>query len=192
MFEYERMASKYGASVTTIGALQKVSIPTNLTERIDVGFDKGGPIVFRRQLGFFRRYPLANDVYAFGDCAKDLSLLMKADDNICSLIYFILSNYAYRLEFSGSILTARVNTYDGFPHNDGTGGERFISTLSAVARGLRGIDENQLRRVADQHSVLGPLRLRRIILTFVVIIGFWLPLIATKIVVHFSDNSGRL
>jgi len=189
MFEYERMADRYGASVTTTRALQIVSIPANLGARIDVGIDKGEPNIFGWKFGLFRRHLLVSGVYVYGDCAKDFSNLLASNEHLCSLIKFILLNYAYRLELSESELCARINTYEGIPHNDGTGGERFISTLSAVAHGLCGIDQWQLRNAANQRSGFGPVRFRKILLTSLWVFGFWVPLIATKIMVHFAESA---
>lgn len=61
MFEYEKMADKYGAKVTSLHALQIVSIPTGLQVRIDIGFDKGAATISRWQLGIFRRHITNNE-----------------------------------------------------------------------------------------------------------------------------------
>lgn len=176
MFEYEKLGKQYGATVTVNRGLQIISVPTQSTVKVDVGFGVGQGNLLSSSFPFFRRHSFGSNLFVFGDRAIALSQRLTNDDHLCSALQLVLENYAYSLEWNGAKLTARINTQQGFPSNDGTGGARFFSALKMIADHLSSIDARTLGSTTTEHTSWGPGRVRKIILASAFAlpaVGYW-------------------
>jgi hypothetical protein len=164
MFEYEKLGKQYGATVTIIRGLQIITVPTRSTLKVDVGFGVGQGNLFSGAFPFFRRHEFGRNLFIFDTRASALSRVLSTDDRLCSLLRLILDDYAFRVEWSGTKLAARINTLQGFPSNDGTGGERMFSALKLIADRLEAIDAQSVECSTSEYAGWGPGRVHRIAL----------------------------
>jgi hypothetical protein len=163
MFEYEKLANRYGASVTVIRGLQFITVPTRAYLKVDVGFGVEKENVFDGSFPLFRRHPFGSNLFFFGDRAIALAQHLPDDDLLCSSLRLVLEQYAYRLDWSEKQLSARINTLQGFPSDDGTGGARLFSAMKTIADHLDAIDIRSFELKAERTG-WGPSRIRRIAL----------------------------
>jgi len=113
---------------------------------------------------------------------------MAADENLCAALRILLKGYAFRIDWTGQRLSARVNTLRATIDGDPTGGERFFSTLEAAASRLSLISERgSSLLVAGRRMQWGPSANRKLLLAASFIVPF-----ALLLVFHFSITIMRL
>jgi hypothetical protein len=156
MFEYERLASRYGLNVFTYGVSQVITTPAASLLRVDVGFEKLNGNGF----SIFRRYSIGEGGCVFGNLATIFINIMAKEDRLRYLINLVLDRYAYRIEWTGSRLMVRINTTQVIPHQDGAGGERLFSAVSEIAGILSAIDLTQFEGAVKLCRMWGPGRVR--------------------------------
>lgn len=160
MYEYQRLAKKYGIEVEFFNTSQFLSAQTQFPSKIDVGFCADEGDLLTKIFSPFRRERLGPGVYVYGSCATSLAEFLPDNERLCGTLRLVLAQYAYAVEWSGQKLTARINVFQGDPRQDGTGGERLLSALSEIAQYLSRIQPGQLEALTTRRKWWGPRRLR--------------------------------
>jgi hypothetical protein len=183
MYEYQKLAKRYGVSVEFMNTLQLLSTPTQCPLTVDVGFGVGESNVFVDWFPPFRREKFGPGLYVYGSHATTLAKLLPNDERLCATLKMILVYYAYAVEWSGQKLTARINLLQGYPARDGTGGQRLLSAFSEIAQDVSRIDPQQLEALGTHRKRWGPRRIRKL----AVAAGAALPVVVVvAIVTYFS------
>jgi hypothetical protein len=185
MYEYQRLAKKYGIDVEFFNASQFLSTKTRFPSKIDIGFCADEGNLLTKLFSPFRRERLGPGLYVYGSCATSLAKYLRDDERLCGTLRFVLAQYAYAVEWSGQKLTARINVFQGDPRQDGTGGERLLSTFSEIARYLSRIEASLLEAQTTRRKWWGPRRLR----ILAGIAGAALPFVfVATMVIYFSPH----
>jgi hypothetical protein len=188
MGEYENRAKRYGLDVMFFQSLHTLKIEVPTAPGVDIGFATSPASVLVACFSGLRRYQIARRLFVFGANSKAIADTLRGHERLNSLLTFVLDNYAFSVELNNCVLTTRVDLMQGFPSEDGTGGERLFSSLSEIAGELHRADLAPPMSARASGNRWGPGRLR----TISVICGAMLPLLAVVLllawVIHRSPS----
>jgi hypothetical protein len=174
----DELKATYNAKISRFRGLELISVPINCTQRIDLGFSKKGSFLIANWVPCLAGKRFGERLYVHGAAADDWLRAFASDRELCNALTTLLDGYAYRLEWTGSTLTARVNTMRGTITGDATGGERFFRNLAVAAERL-GVASGRQELVATHTTVrsLGPATLRKVGVAAAFVVPFSLLLV---------------
>jgi hypothetical protein len=135
MSRLDDLLNKYNADLTRFRGLNIVSITVNCGENIDIGFSRKDNRFIGALLPKFSRKKIASGLYVFGAAVDRWHGQFARDEELCTDLCLLL-NYAYKIEWVGSSVAARVNVMAASISGDASGGELFLATLSSVSKRL--------------------------------------------------------
>lgn len=158
---FDALAKGYGAEIARFRGLSIVSLACNTDRPVDIGFTARHQSLFAPLFLSQPRFEVAHGVFAYGRGSVNAGELIRRDENLCSALNLLLSNFRCTVEWSGHLVSVRVGV--GVADADATGGQRFLSNLAVVAEGLGEVGKHMA--VANRPGEgFGPARLRKITL----------------------------
>jgi hypothetical protein len=159
----KELARQYNANVVIVHGLLIVSVDIKSESRVDIGFSRRNRPLWGKVLPCLSWKIIREDLYACGGSADNWIPYFSIDDDLCNSLSILLERYAFRVEWTGSRLTARINMLLATPDGDSTGGDRFFTTLVSAASRLEIIGKrNKPMTGYRTAAVCGPARFRKI------------------------------
>jgi hypothetical protein len=181
MQRVDEIAKRYDSTIVRFRGLDVATIPVRCHEKVDIGFSRRN----RKLAGilpFLARRELRPDLYVEGKDVDRWMALFTADDALCSALSDLLKGYAYRIEWAGQRLSARVNTMLATIDGDETGGERFFAKLAESAGQLSTLSERNPVAMPPNDKKWGPATRRK----FALACSFAVPFALLLVFHHFT------
>jgi hypothetical protein len=168
----DEIALAHNARIARFRGLSVAYVSVMFNGQADIGFSKKERKLIGTVLPFLASRKIGTGLYARGKEIDKWVDLFACDDELCTALRTLLGGYAYSIEWTDSLLSARVSVYDGSIDGDATGGERFFANLDVVAARLSALADrgNSLGR-SEASMVWGPAALRKVVL----LTGFLVP-----------------
>ncbi|WP_143189399.1 hypothetical protein [Paraburkholderia lycopersici] len=184
MSNLDDLLKKYNADLTRFRGLNIVSMPVSCSNKLDIGFSRKENRRLGAILPKFARKQIASGLYVFGADVDRWHSQLTKDEELCAALRLLLS-YAYRIEWAGSSVTARVNNMAVNITGDASRGDLFLATLSNVSKRLAIFcnDEKVLMNSSGGSS-WGPATIRKVLL----FASFVAPLVLLLVFHYLTSN----